>query len=77
MLCNTLSQTVLDVMAGQTQVASSAWLRDQWHNPSDIFTILLIIGGEVVQIAIAQLCAGPVSFLAPVTFSFGWVRTSS
>ncbi|KAK3707959.1 hypothetical protein LTR37_011811 [Vermiconidia calcicola] len=60
-------------MAGQAQVVSSAWLRDQWHNPSDIFTILLIIGGEVVQIAIAQLCAGRVSFLAPVTFSFGWV----
>jgi len=62
-------------MADTAQVASSAWLRDQWHNPSDIFTILLIIGGEVVQIAIAQLCAGPIPYLVPVTFSFGWVHT--
>lgn len=48
-------------------------LRDQWRNPSDIFTILMILGGDIVQVAIAQLCAGPVPFLTPVSFSFGWV----
>jgi hypothetical protein len=49
------------------------WLRAQWSNPTDIFTILLIFGGEVVQVAMAQLCAGPVPYLTPVSFSFGWV----
>ena len=42
-------------------------------DPGDIFTILMIIGGDVVQVAIAQLCAGPIPFLTPVVFSFGWV----
>ena len=70
------SNIVPHSMANQTHDASFAWLQRQWRNPSDIFTILLIIGGEVVQVAIAQLCAGPVPSLAPVTFSFGWVRTN-
>lgn len=52
---------------------TTTWLRDQWSNPNDIFTILLIIGGDIVQVAIAQLCAGPVPYLTPVSFSFGWV----
>ncbi len=52
---------------------TAAWLRGQWSNPSDIFTILLLIGGDIVQAAIAQLSAGPVSGLTPVSFSFGWV----
>ncbi|KAK5174532.1 uncharacterized protein LTR77_001612 [Saxophila tyrrhenica] len=52
---------------------TAAWLRGQWSNPGDIFTILLLIGGDIVQTAIAQLCAGPVPGLTPVSFSFGWV----
>ena len=59
---------------GPHRFSTGAWLRDQWSNPSDIFTILLIIGGDVVQVAIAQLCAGPVPGLTPVSFSFGWVN---
>ncbi|KAF2147702.1 hypothetical protein K461DRAFT_248571 [Myriangium duriaei CBS 260.36] len=51
----------------------SPWVRGQWRNPSDIFTILLIIGGDIVQTAIAQLCAGPHRYITPVSFSFGWV----
>ena len=50
------------------------WLQKQWSNPSDIFTVLLIIGGDVVRAAVAQLCIGPVPYLTPVTFSFGWVQ---
>ncbi|KAI4190314.1 MAG: hypothetical protein LQ346_004938 [Caloplaca aetnensis] len=54
---------------------------DQWRNPSDILTLLLIIGGDVVQHAIAQLFGhyiqarqdGPRLYLTPVAFSFGWV----
>ena len=48
-------------------------LQAQTANPTDIFTILLIIGGEVVQVAMAQLCAGPVPYLDSVSFPFGWV----
>lgn len=33
----------------------------------------MIIGGDVVQVAIAQLCGGPVKIFTPVVFSFGWV----
>jgi hypothetical protein len=60
-------------MMQQSSRGTAEWLRAQWTNPTDIFTILLIIGGEVVQVAMGQLCAGPVPFLTPVAFSFGWV----
>ncbi|KAI0352192.1 hypothetical protein OH77DRAFT_1428723 [Trametes cingulata] len=50
--------------------------RASWMNPSDILTILMLVGGDVVHRAIAQLAgAGPGSF-APVAFSFGWVTYS-
>lgn len=53
----------------------------QWQNPADILSLLLIIGGDVVQRAIAQLVGvyiqpcpnGPKLHLTPVAFSFGWV----
>ncbi|OCH92343.1 hypothetical protein OBBRIDRAFT_455218 [Obba rivulosa] len=50
-------------------------IKSQWENPTDILSILMIIGGDIVQRAIAQLAGpgpGPLSF-APVAFSFGWV----
>jgi hypothetical protein len=51
-------------------------LKSQWHNPKDILSILSIIGGDVVQRAIAQLAgSGPFCF-TPVAFSFGWVAYS-
>merc|ERR1712093_866825 len=43
---------------------------DQWENPSDVFSVLLILGGDVVERALAQLAGSPVT---PVAFSFGWV----
>jgi len=52
---------------------TSAWLRGQLQNPGDIFNLLLLIGGDVLRTAIAQLSAGPVPYLTPVSFSFGWV----
>lgn len=66
---------VADSEAIQTNFAS---VRGQWHNPSNILAILMIIGGDVVQCAIAQLSSsqfGPVP-LVPVAFSFGWVAYS-
>lgn len=51
-------------------------MREQWRNPSDILSILMIVGGDIVQRAVAQLAgSGPGTF-APVAFSFGWVAYS-
>lgn len=48
-------------------------LRAQWSNPGDVLSLLLIIGGDIVQKALAQSTAGRVP---PVCFSFGWVAYS-
>ncbi|KAI1443798.1 hypothetical protein F5Y02DRAFT_428424 [Annulohypoxylon stygium] len=48
-------------------------LREQWITPTDIFSVLLILGGDVIARALAQLAG---SGFAPVTFSFGWVSYS-
>ncbi|KAL6228810.1 hypothetical protein BDW75DRAFT_250576 [Aspergillus navahoensis] len=48
---------------------TSDQLRSQWIAPSDVFSILLILGDVVVR-ALAQLAGG---VLTPVAFSFGWV----
>ncbi|PWI64585.1 hypothetical protein PCL_09515 [Purpureocillium lilacinum] len=44
--------------------------RDQWKSPTDVFSVLLILGGDVVGRALAQLAGSRVT---PVAFSFGWV----
>ncbi|KAL4878176.1 hypothetical protein BJY04DRAFT_114539 [Aspergillus karnatakaensis] len=45
--------------------------RDEWTTPSNYaFTILLLIGGDIVARALAQLAGG---WITPVAFSFGWV----
>ena len=62
----------LPVLEARWQEASSR-LRSQWQNPSDVLTVLLIIGGDVVQKALAQLSGG---YFVPVAFSFGWVSYS-
>ncbi|KAI1168897.1 hypothetical protein F5B18DRAFT_645762 [Nemania serpens] len=48
----------------------SSALSSQWQNPSDVFSVLLILGGDVVARALAQLAG---SRFTPVAFSFGWV----
>ena len=40
----------------------------QWKNPGDVFSVLLILGGDVVGRALAQLTG---SRFTPVAFSFG------
>ena len=42
------------------------WL--QWKNPGDVFSVLLILGGDVVSRALAQLTG---TSITPVAFSFG------
>ncbi|KAG7152975.1 hypothetical protein HYQ46_002188 [Verticillium longisporum] len=48
---------------------SAEALRQQWRQPSDVLSVLLLLGGEVVNKALGQLAGGR---LTPVTFSFGW-----
>ncbi|KAE8151309.1 hypothetical protein BDV25DRAFT_152779 [Aspergillus avenaceus] len=55
-------------------------LQQQWTNPSDVMSLLLLIGGDVVQKAIAQLVGRTIRpfrtcevGITPVAFSFGWV----
>ncbi|KAK4452654.1 hypothetical protein QBC34DRAFT_435503 [Podospora aff. communis PSN243] len=48
-------------------------LSAQWQNPSDVTTVLMIIGAEVVQKALAQCTGSASTYYTPVCFSFGWV----
>jgi len=51
----------------------STLFRNEWKSPSNYaFTILLLLGGDVVARALAQLAGGR---LTPVAFSFGTVCT--
>ncbi|KAH8652757.1 hypothetical protein BGZ60DRAFT_508663 [Tricladium varicosporioides] len=49
---------------------TSGELKTQWIQPTDVFTVLLLLGGDIVGKALAQLAGGR---FTPVTFSFGWV----
>lgn len=48
-------------------------LKGQWRNPSDILSLLLLLGPDVIQRALAQLAGRRVT---PVAFSFGWAAYS-
>ncbi|AEO68450.1 uncharacterized protein THITE_14002, partial [Thermothielavioides terrestris NRRL 8126] len=50
--------------------AMSSWMLSQWRNPGDILSVLLLLGPDVIQRAIAQLAGRAIT---PVAFSFGWV----
>ncbi|KAF5717830.1 hypothetical protein FGLOB1_1938 [Fusarium globosum] len=45
--------------------------RTQWVSPGDVFSVLLILGADVIQLALAAT-SGSLPF-TPVAFSFGWV----
>ncbi|KAL9621520.1 MAG: hypothetical protein Q9160_004050 [Pyrenula sp. 1 TL-2023] len=53
--------------------SSTSQLATQWTNPNDVLSVLLIIGADIVQKAIAQTSGG---LFTPVCFSFGWVAYS-
>jgi hypothetical protein len=50
-------------------------LENYLRNPTDFTAVLLIIGGDIVQKALAQL-SGSSPYGAPIAFSFGWVAYS-
>ncbi|KAK3334179.1 hypothetical protein B0T19DRAFT_420254 [Cercophora scortea] len=45
-------------------------LSTQWSNPSDVTTVLMVIGGDVIQKALAESTG---TYFTPVCFSFGWI----
>jgi hypothetical protein len=49
-------------------------LSSLWDNPTDLLSLLLLIGGDVVQHALAQQTGH--YWPTPVVFSFGWVDYS-
>ncbi|KAG5650943.1 hypothetical protein H0H81_010480 [Sphagnurus paluster] len=53
-----------------------AAVKSQWQDPSDILSILTIIGGDIIQSALAQLVSSRPQPFTPVAFSFGWVAYS-
>lgn len=66
-------------------MATTDQLQAQWTNPGDILSLLLLIGGDIVQKAIAQLVGHRIRVpgarhlaisVAPVAFSFGWAAYS-
>ncbi|PVH67752.1 hypothetical protein DL98DRAFT_662497 [Cadophora sp. DSE1049] len=68
-----------------TQRSTMDELGQQWINPGDILSLLLLIGADIIQKAIAQLAGrtvkpfggkGPEVAITPVAFSFGWVAYS-
>lgn len=65
----------MTIRAAQNASQVSSETKSQWQNPGDILSLLLLIGGDVIQRAIAQL-AGDDTLPTPVVFSFGWVAYS-
>jgi hypothetical protein len=53
--------------------SSQSQLSAQWTEPGDIFSVLLILGADVIQLACASMTGGPGHLPTPVAFSFGWV----
>lgn len=48
--------------------------KTQWIDPTDVLTVLMIIGGDIVQRALASMAGSRHAIpFAPVAFSFGWV----
>ncbi|KAL0564947.1 hypothetical protein V5O48_017089 [Marasmius crinis-equi] len=62
---------ITHVLSSRDEISST--FASTWQNPSDTLSILLIIGGDIVLQALAQLTGRAV---APVAFSFGWVAYS-
>lgn len=72
-----LSQILTMISPRSALQPDFAEARSQWQNPTDILSILMIIGGDIVQCALAQSAGGHGFFSsAPVAFSFGWVAYS-
>lgn len=66
---------IVSILARQDLRVSSQ-IRAQWSDPSDIMSLLLLVGADVVKGALAQQTGGTNWLPPPVVFSFGWVAYS-
>ncbi|KDQ18343.1 hypothetical protein BOTBODRAFT_52406 [Botryobasidium botryosum FD-172 SS1] len=66
-----MGRTLIAFGCGAPEISKS-----QWQDPSDILTVLTIIGGDIVQGALAQLVSSHPRPFTPVAFSFGWIAWS-
>ena len=57
-------------LAGTSSSSTIESLAKQLSNPAEVLTVLLLIGGDVLQKAIAQVAG---HWITPVSFSFRWV----
>lgn len=70
------SSRLLNFLVARADAASdepttvAGFLENQWRNPSDILSVLMLLGPDIVQKAIAQTSGRAIT---PVAFSFGWV----
>lgn len=71
LLSSLLASRQYSQMPENNSIASE--IASQWRNPSDVTTILMVIGGDVIQKALAQTTG---CWYTPVCFSFGWVAYS-
>lgn len=51
-------------------ISTTATLAAQWSNPANFLSLLMIIGGPVIQVALAQVTG---TKFVPICFSFGWI----
>lgn len=54
-------------------LTSVSEFKNQWSNPNDILSLLLLLGPDVLKLALAQLAGRRIT---PVAFSFGWAAYS-
>ena len=52
---------------------ATSYFTDQFSNPTGVLSVLLLVGGDTVQKAVAQMTGGRHAVFTPVVFSFGWV----
>ncbi|KAK8124176.1 hypothetical protein PG999_004094 [Apiospora kogelbergensis] len=67
--------SMISLLARQQSEVSSQ-IRAQWAEPSDIMSLLMLVGADVVKGALAQQTGGSDWLPPPVVFSFGWVSYS-
>src|SRR5579859_3918404 len=68
-MSNSTSATASTSSVSSSSIANL--LQSQWTSPHDLLTILMIVGGDIIQKALAQMAGA--GYFVPVTFSFGWV----
>lgn len=56
-----------------TRDSAGSYFKGQFSNPEGILAVLLLVGGDTVQKAVAQMTGGRHSVFTPGVFSFGWV----